>query len=473
MIWVVSAKWIEDFIKSFIVVVFLFVAVLVKLDFVVAAEQRKNFFIPDELQMELKIKVSYNDTHVFFLFEWPAEVGSIYHDYIHFTGGKWVKTKGSVPGIHPQKLYEDRVSFLLDDGSVQYFDSAGGFVTVHEEMRFLSNQASKDEVRQHSYLGKERKKSDVRKYIPETRKTDNWRDVLPKEGLDAVLRSGVFLDLWMWRSHRSNPLGYADDMWVMDFRNGDEGKGSYADNWDAKNKRPKSMYDPAKAGFYSLRWDEVSNRKLTPKDLYYLSKEFAVPFDPNREWKEGDTIPRRLLRVPEGSRGDITGNGTWQDGKWRVQMNRLLDTSHPDDKTLKDKRRYSIAFAVHKNYTGSRWHHVSLTYQLGMGVEADVVAHEFKGSEPPWANISWVRVPLFYPGQITWEFLVGPAHAGAVGLREGRACGSCHSPELLGQYAVEHELREEIKTRWYFTLAGGVVFLAGLTFAGFIFARRS
>ncbi len=437
-----------------------------------AAEQRKNLAIPAQLQTELNVKVAYNDTRVFFLFAWPAEVGSIYHDYIHFEGGKWVKTKGSVPGIHPQKLYEDRVSFLLDDGSVRYFDGAGGFVTVHEEMRFLSSQASKEEVQKHPYLGKKRKKSDVRKYVPETRKSNDWRDVIRERDLEALRRSGVFLDLWMWRSHRSNPIGYADDLWVMDYRNSDQGKSPYTDNWDAENKRPKFMYDSSKVGFSSLRWDDVINHKLTQKDLYYLSSEFAVPFDPNREWKEGDTIPRRLLRIPQGSRADITGSGTWQDGKWRVLMKRLLDTGHSDDKALRDRRRYTIAFAVHKNYTGSRWHHVSLPYKLGMGVEADIVAHKFEGSEPPLDRVPWTRVSMFYPGQITWEFLVSRGHAGATGLRQGQSCGDCHSPDLLGQYAVEHELRDEVKARWYYTLASATIFLVGLGLASVIVSRR-
>lgn len=473
MLRILSGKWIQIMPKFFFVVAVLIIVMPENSSFVVAAEPTKNFFIPDELQTELNVKVSYNDTHVFFLFEWPAEVGSFYHDYIHFEGGKWVKTKGSVPGIHPQRLYEDRVSFLLDDGSVKHFDTAGGFVTVHEEMRFLSNQASKQEVQEHSYLGKKRKKTDVRKYIPETRVSGDWREMIQERELAALRQNGIFLDLWMWRAHRSNPVGYVDDMWVGDYRYGDQGKSSYGDNWDAKNQRPKLMYDPVKVGFYSLRWNDVSNHKLKQKDLYYLSKEFAAAFDPNREWKEGDTIPRRLLRMPEGSRGDITGNGTWQDGKWRVQMKRLLNTGNPDDKTLKDSRRYSIAFAVHKNYTGSRWHHVSLPYELGMGVEADIVAYKFAGSESPWGSMPWVRVPLFYPGQVTWEFLLGSAHAGATGLREGRSCRDCHSPDLLGQYAVEHELREKIKTRWYFTVAAGVVFLTGLALTGIVFARRS
>jgi hypothetical protein len=438
-----------------------------------ASQERKNFFIPEELNSELKVKVAYNDRDVFFRFEWAAEKENVYHDYIHFQGGKWVTTAGSSPGIHPQRLYEDRVSFLLDDGSVRYFDTAGGFVTVHEEMRFLSNQAPAEVVEKHPYIGGKLKQRDVRKYTPETRDGDDWRRVRSEEELAALRKAGVFLDLWMWRSHRGNPIGYADDMWVLDYRHSDQGRSAFPDNWDPEKRQPRFMYDPEKVGFVALRWEDVINHKLTQKDLYYLSEESAKSFDPSREWKEGDTIPRRLLRLPDGSRGDIKAKGVWQDGTWRVDMTRLLDTGNPDDKALRDRRRYAIAFAVHKDYTGSRWHHVSLPLSLGMGVESDIAGHKFNGAEPPWEKIPWITVPLFYPGQITWNWLMSPAHAGAVELAEGQACAACHTPQLLGRYAVEHELREESRSRWYATLMSSAIFIAGIGLAGVIAVRRA
>lgn len=436
------------------------------------AQERKNFSIPNELNMELKVKAAYNDEQVFFRFEWPAEQGSIYHDYIHFQGGKWVTTQGSAPGIHPQRLYEDRVSFLLDDGSVRYFDTAGGFVTVHEQMRFLSNQAPAEEVQKHPYIGGKLKQRDVRKYVPETRSSADWRDVRSTEELDALRKAGVFLDLWMWRSHRGGPIGYADDQWVLQYRNDDAGKAAFSDNWDAEKRQPRVMYDPDRVGFEALRWDDVIKHKLGAKDIYYITPEMAKPFDPSYKWKEGDTVPRRLLRVPEGSRGDIKAQGAWQDGIWRVDMTRLLDTGNPDDKALRDRRRYTIAFAVHKDYTGSRWHYVSLPLMVGMGVEADLVAHNFKESEAPWESIPWTTVNLFYPGQVTWDWLVSSSHAGAADLLQGQSCATCHTPELLGSYAAQHELRDDLNRHWYWTLASGMIFAGGLSLAGVLAAKR-
>ncbi|MEE9173022.1 MAG: ethylbenzene dehydrogenase-related protein, partial [candidate division NC10 bacterium] len=298
---------------------------------------RKNFWIPERLQDELRVKVVFNQDEIFFRLKFTSVEG-IYHDYLRYEGGKWVKTMGSAPGIHPDRLYEDRVSFLLDDGSVRHFAEQGGYVTIHEEMRFLSNQAPQAEVK------KVLKKKDVRKYIPGTRTDENWRNLQSGKDLEELRRSGVFLDLWQWRAHRSNPIGFTDDQWVFQYRNSDEGKGPYTTNWDDKTKQPKWMFNPEKVGFYALKWDDVKNHRLSQKDIYYISQDIALPFDRNHQWQEGDTIPRQLLRKPQGSRGDIQAVGKWQDGIWDVTMWRKLDTGHPlDDKILRPKRIYHIA----------------------------------------------------------------------------------------------------------------------------------
>lgn len=40
---------------------------------------------------------------------------------------------------------------------------------------------------------------------------NDWREIRPQHELDQLKRDGVFLDLPMWRGHRSNPKGYGSD----------------------------------------------------------------------------------------------------------------------------------------------------------------------------------------------------------------------------------------------------------------------
>lgn len=140
----------------------------------------------------------------------------------------------------------------------------------------------------------------------------------------------------------------------------DAGRAPFATNWDAANRRPRLMLDPAKAGGRpALRWDDVVQRRIGQNDVYALIEDQAVPFDANHVWQEGDTIPRRILRPPQASRGDIrvAGNARWADGRWDVTLRRRMDTGHPeDDEIMRDGGVYQVAFAIHREATGGRWH---------------------------------------------------------------------------------------------------------------------
>ena len=163
--------------------------------------------------------------------------------------------------------------------------------------------------------------------------------------------AGFFLDLWHWRAHRSNPIGVSDDEFVFDVRSGDAGLGPFTDNRDPQIQQPLFMFDPDKTGKRALAWDDVIERRLGFGDLYYLSDEIAAPFDAAHAWKEGDTIPRRLLRRGDGSHADSTvfGEARWQDGYWDVTLKRAMDTGNPmDDKIMVDGRIYEIERALRR-----------------------------------------------------------------------------------------------------------------------------
>lgn len=473
---------------GFGVLIFLLIWVPHTFEPVIRDDRERNIEIPKNLLHEMKVKVAYNDDTIFFRFEVPTPEPSYYHDYWVYEGeGKWRREGRSPVGREPHRVYEDRISFFLDDGGVPEFAKWGGFVTVSgREMRFFTEAASQ-EVKDHPHFGA-KGQSDVRKWLPETR-TDphDWRTVKPEDELLALREAGYFLDLWQWRSHRSNPIGWSDDQYILDYRWSDEGRGPYTDNWDAEERRPQYMFDPEKTGQHAMRWEKVLEQGYDQQDymryaLILGNEEIegnVVAFDPNLDWRVGDVIPRRLLRMPTGSRGTIRANGIYRDGAWLVDLWRAMDTGSPlDDKAVQHRGIYQIAFAAHILSTGSRWHYVSFPKTLGLGRDGDIVAERFEGNSPPWDDLPWTDVTLFYPGQINWSHLISSAHAGAHHIAQGKPLKDGHDEWTLAQYAVQGQFRSQIRKQWAQTLtalAGSIILfgVAAMIVAPHIIRRTS
>jgi len=416
---------------------------------VIKNDVARNIFIPQELTTSLRVKAAYDDNQIYWRFKWPAAKPSYYHDYLVYESSKWVRHGRSAIGEEKEGFYEDRLSFFIDDGSVDNFAEYGGFITVTGEMRYMTHGVSKEEAQQ--AIGKK----DVRKFLPETR-TDpaDWKTLRSETELEALNDGGYFLDLWHWRAHRSNPIGLADDQYIGWYRLGDKGTSPYETNWNADTKTPKVMFNTEVTGFSALRWEKLIQRGYSQDDYYYLSTEIAIPYDASHPWLEGDVIPYRLLRQADGSRGNIRAKGRWDAGAWNVDLVRDLDTGHPrDDKTLRHLGKYSLAFAIHKNATGSRWHYVSLPFSLGLGRSADIIAERFTGNQPPWDDMQWTTISLFYPGQVTWNHVHSSKHAGYESVKNKVPVHTVHSAETLALYGVESEFRHEILRQWLLTTA--------------------
>ena len=79
-------------------------------------------------------------------------------------------------------------------------------------------------------------------------------------------------------------------------------------------------------------------------------------------------------RVMTGGQG-VDFTGTLQDGIWTVEMTRKLTSDQPGDVSMALDQWYNIGFAIHDDYSNSRFHHVSLGLKLGFDDEdADINA---------------------------------------------------------------------------------------------------
>jgi len=415
---------------------------------VVANDPERNISIPETLTVPLQVQAAYNSSTMFFRYRWPAERPGIFHDVLVYQDGEWQRRGNAVPGSNPDGLHEDRVAMMLDDGSVPEFQRYGGYIAIGAGLAGLTTEAPEE----------------VTKYLPATRNSLGAWDDMADDAIQARLRAaGYFLDLWHWRGGRSNPTGYADDQNIGDARSGDGGQSPYSTNWDGDLSQPKVMFNPDVAGYRALKWDDIMAGNVTQDQAYALTPALSAPFDPTAAWQNGDVIPRRTLRVPAESRGDITapGTGRWENGFWDVTLARALDTGHPtDDKILRDLGMYDVAFAIHRNATGGRWHYVSLPQSLGLGRAANIEAVKFTGARPDWGD-AWTDVTLFYPGQVTWPLLNSSAHAGAENIAKGVPVKFRHTPEQLANYGVEVEFTDAIRRQWLLTILAGLVLIAG------------
>lgn len=429
---------------------------------VIKNDPENHIAIPSELLMPLQVRASYNHERIFFQYRWPAEQPSYLHDVFKFEGGSWKRYGDAVPGSEPHGLHEDRVAMMIDDGSIPDFARYGGYITIGTGLAEMSDEASSDEVKNHPYLGQQRGQDGVTKYLPQTRNSPEWADTADADRIKQLRAAGYFLDLWHWRSARGNPLNISDDQLVHDVRDGDSGRSAWFTNWDAENNQPLVMFNPDVAGHAALNWDVIQSGQLDPNSIYYLHESTMQPFDPDHEWQEGDVLPRRALRTPEGSRSDIAANAYWADGYWNVSLSRMMDTQAPlDDKIFVDGGKYSIAFSVHKDATGGRWHYISMPISLGLGRDAQLSAYKETGEDPLWLQ-DWHDVTLFYPGQVTWSHLTSKAHAGNDDIAKKVPAMAFHNEEQLAIYGVESEFRKPIQQQWYLTLFSGLFLFAAI-----------
>lgn len=419
---------------------------------VVRNDPESNIFIPEELTTALQVKAAYDGEKIFFRYRWPVKRPSIFHDVLVYQDGKWEKRGGEAIGPDPDFLVEDRVAMMIDDGSVPLFSRYGGYITIGDRLTTFTGAPESGEERT--------------KYLPATRTDPNDFEALaPESDLDALRKAGYFLDLWQWRANRSNPTNLGDDGFVAEERSGDKGTGPYAKNWDKASKQPKFMFDSERTGQTSLNLDDIISGKYGFDDNYFLSPETAAPFDPNAGWKNGDTLPRRVLRAESGSRADVVvaNQARWKDGYWDVTLVRKMDTGNAsDDKIFKDRGSYDVAFAVFRNASTMRWHYVSLPVSLGLEAEAQLVAERFDGSAPDWKQ-NWTDIKMFYPGQVSWGRLTDPAqHPGAEKIAKRVPVSFRHKESQLALYGVEVEFADQIVQQWLLTLLASLGLIAGL-----------
>lgn len=336
--------------------------------------------------IDVTVQAAYDSQNLYLKISWPAKEAGAFHEYVVYRDGKWQnyatnRNNAAVAAGKMKASYEDRFTIMLGDGtSVPAFGTQGCWVTCHNDMRYMPNEAKKDDVEAHPVLGKSgMKKSDIRKYLPASRTamgpTGGWDKIKSRQEIDALRAKGVFLELWQWRGFRSNPVGAADDGYVLDYRDFDAGKNPFFNNWDGAKSQPIFMFDPAQNGGRGGLTEAQFRNSKAP----LLTAKNRVPYDPKHKWTNGDLMTKQGLQTPEGSAGDNAVVGSYANGAWNLAWTRKLNTGNKDDIVLKPGSTYPVGLAVHDDNVTARFHHVSFPLKLSLGrKDGDINAVQVK-----------------------------------------------------------------------------------------------
>jgi cytochrome c-type protein NapC len=175
------------------------------------------------------------------------------------------------------------------------------------------------------------------------------------------------------------------------------------------------------------------------------------------ETEDGHILDQRIMQGGQGFEVDARQEG----GNWVVVMKRKLKSDKPGDLNLTTDKVYNFGFAIHDDYSNTRFHHVSLGYKLAFdndspdveinavkqgasaaaAVPADAPAAPAAAAgggagaassiKVDWGKAASREITLFYPGQTSMEWtLTGKDHGGARPfIKAGDRCTTCHDKE--------------------------------------------
>lgn len=162
-------------------------------------------------------------------------------------------------------------------------------------------------------------------------------------------------------------LGVLDDkrlIWYMDLddgydledsgRRGDSGGSAYSHNRTSEKTGPVfiEVAPDSWTDAMVLLQDEIdSGETITTDPAESGFDEAAVTAAWEKYAVLGAVVPERVLRQPEGSRGDVLHAATWEDGVWINVFRRALVTGNADDTQfdLGDATEFDFSVAVFDN----------------------------------------------------------------------------------------------------------------------------
>ncbi len=130
---------------------------------------------------------------------------------------------------------------------------------------------------------------------------------------------GETIDIWHWKSARSNPVYQIDDQYINHTRNESKGWGRHSDEKTGGGYKNNQNNDKT-----APKWMPIHP---TPEATYWVMPDNKTLFKDT--FKPGDVVGGIAAKAATGSRGDIHARGEWKEGVWTLELKRKLVTHHP------------------------------------------------------------------------------------------------------------------------------------------------
>ncbi len=293
-----------------------------------------------------ELQASYSNEKVYFLAKWKDETMSLTRgDSWHLVDNAWKTTKDM--GI---SAAEDRFNILWNINA-RDFATQGAIIKCHvgdEPELYLENAGERVDL----WHGKSARDAGV---IASAQSGDL---AFAKEG-----------DVYQVTAGTINLEGYLDDQVIFSGQDpeltfseedggrlGDQGKSTYGRN-RTKDKSGPIYLEKNPADYIDamiLTQKEIDNGEAIVADV--TSPDFAEA-EVTAAWAKYQAlnaiVPERILRNPEGSRGDVKVSSVWANGYWTIEMERSLVTGNSDDVQFDDlTKEYYFATSIHDNSGG-------------------------------------------------------------------------------------------------------------------------
>lgn len=276
---------------------------------------------------EVRVQAVHDGEYAYFLFQWPDVSRSLKHAPLVKTEQGWKVLQTGFGRADENVFYEDKFAVLISREG-----GPAGDGSIHLGSAPLSGHPGPSGGR----------------------------------GLHFTVDGG-FIDLWHWKAVRTNPFHQADDNFfgppepMMPLSAGERAR-KEAGGFPRARYTGGYRKDPISWSSYEMNWEAFSPGVVEPRRLpvdddflerlpepdltpgvsdsgrWWIDFEDTDDYTPVHDhYPVGTVMPSVLLHGPlQGDRGDVTARGTWEEGHWRLEVRRRLDTGSRFDVPIED-----------------------------------------------------------------------------------------------------------------------------------------